>query len=39
MDTKVKALVAILIAVTFLSLGIAYAQYGGLAAVLAHMSG
>ncbi len=38
MDTKIKMLVMVLVAVTFLSIGISYTQYVGLGGILAGMS-
>nr|MDO8084651.1 hypothetical protein [Candidatus Sigynarchaeum springense] len=38
MDTKIKMLVLVLLAVTFLSIGISYMQYASLGGVLAGMS-
>ncbi len=38
MDTKIKMLVLVLLAVTFLSIGISYVQYAGLGGILAGMS-
>jgi hypothetical protein len=38
MDAKIKMLVMVLVAVTFLSIGISYAQYLGLGGILAGMS-
>ena len=38
MDTKIKMLVMVLVAVTFLSIGISYVQYASLGGVLAGMS-
>lgn len=38
MDTKIKMLVMVLLAVTLLSIGISYVQYASLGSVLAGMS-
>nr|MDO8115195.1 hypothetical protein [Candidatus Sigynarchaeota archaeon] len=38
MDAKIKTLVIILMAVTFLSIGISYLQYAGLGNILTNMS-
>ena len=38
MDSKIKMLLIVLVAVTFLSIGISYVQYAGLGGVLAGMS-
>ncbi len=38
MDTKIKMLVIVLVAVTLLSIGISYVQYESLGGVLARMS-